>query len=77
MMKQESRRRLLLKAIHDAASELATRASRARSKSDPQIIAISALDIFELIRPTVPNVTLDEVENIIMQSLPYMGGPRQ
>jgi hypothetical protein len=42
-----------------------------------EMIAISALAIFELVRLTVPNVTLNEVENTIMHSLAYMGGRRQ
>ena len=42
-----------------------------------EMIAISALAIFELVRLTVPDVTPDEVENTIMHSLPYMGGRRQ
>jgi hypothetical protein len=42
-------------------------------KPKPQTLAISSLAIFELVRLTVPDVTRDEVANIIMQSLPYMG----
>jgi len=42
-----------------------------------EMIAISALAIFELVRLTVPDVTPDEVENTITHSLPYMGGRRQ
>lgn len=46
-------------------------------KPKPEMLAISALAIFELVRLTVPNVTPDEVEKTIMHSLPYMGGQRQ
>jgi hypothetical protein len=46
-------------------------------KPKEEMIAISALAIFELVRLTVPDVTPDEVENTIMHSLPYMGGRRQ
>jgi hypothetical protein len=46
-------------------------------KPKPEMLAIGALAIFELVRLTVPNVTPDEVEKIIMHSLPYMGGQRQ
>lgn len=43
----------------------------------PEMLAISALAIFELVRVTIPNVTPDEVQDAIMQTLPYMGGHRQ
>ena len=43
----------------------------------PEMVAISALAIFELVRLTIPNVRPDEVHDTIMQSLPYMGGQRQ
>jgi hypothetical protein len=46
-------------------------------KPKPQMLTISTLDILDLVRLTVPDVTADEVANIIMQSLPYMGGRRQ
>jgi hypothetical protein len=46
-------------------------------KPKPEMLAISALAIFELVRLTIPNVTPDEVQDTIMQSLPYMGGQRQ
>jgi hypothetical protein len=46
-------------------------------KPKPEMLAISALAIFELVRLTIPNVTPDEVRGTIMQSLPYMGGRRQ
>jgi hypothetical protein len=46
-------------------------------KPKPQMLAISTLEIFKLVRLTVPDVTADEVANIIMQSLPYLGGRRQ
>jgi hypothetical protein len=80
-MQQEARRRLLFNAMRDAVIELA-RAHRARHgtamvESIPGTIAISALDVFELLRPRIPNLTLDEVENVIMQSLPYMGERRE
>src|SRR5262249_36500075 len=42
-----------------------------------EMLAISRLVIFELVRLTIPNVTLDEVQDAIVQSLPYMGGLRQ
>jgi hypothetical protein len=41
-----------------------------------QTVAISAPAIFELVRLTIPDVTLDEIGDTIMQNLPYMGGPR-
>jgi hypothetical protein len=43
----------------------------------PKMLAISALAIFELVRLTIPNVTPDEVQDAIMQTLPHMGGHRQ
>ena len=46
-------------------------------KPTPETLAISALAIFELVRLTIPNVTPDEVQDAIVQSLPYMGGRRQ
>jgi hypothetical protein len=46
-------------------------------KPKPKMLAISTLAIFELVRLTIPDITPDEVENTIVQSLPYMGGPRQ
>jgi hypothetical protein len=86
-MTQQSRRQLLIKAIHDAAIELATRAAaqyaapqldnKKPPKPKPQMLAIGTLDILDLVRLTVPDVTADEVANIIMQSLPYMGARRQ
>jgi hypothetical protein len=44
---------------------------------NPKMLAIRALDIFERVRLTIPNVTLEEVQATIVQSLPYMGGRRQ
>jgi hypothetical protein len=110
-MMQQSRRRMLIKAVHDATLELA-RIEGARyataplenmpggagsvrleistkvpdgwtfehyppPKPKPKMLAISALAIFERVRLTIPNVTLEEVQDAIMQSLPYMGGRRQ
>ena len=46
-------------------------------KPKEEMIAISALAIFELVRLTVPDVTPDEVEKTIIHSLPYLGGRRQ
>ena len=46
-------------------------------KRKPEMLAISALDIFELVRRKIPDVTPDEINYTIMQSLPYMGGRRQ
>jgi hypothetical protein len=46
-------------------------------KPKPEMLAISAFAIFELVRLTIPNVTPDEVQDAVMQSLPYMGGRRQ
>jgi hypothetical protein len=43
----------------------------------PKMLAISVLAIFELVRLTIPNVTPDEVQDAVMQSLPYMGRRRQ
>jgi len=41
------------------------------------MLAIRALAIFERVRLTIPNVTLEEIQDTIMQSLPYKGGRRQ
>ena len=41
------------------------------------MLAISALDIFELVQQKIPDVTPDEINYTIMQSLPYMGGESQ
>ena len=46
-------------------------------KRKPEMLAISALAIFELVRRKIPDVTPDEINYTIMQSLPYMGGRRQ
>jgi hypothetical protein len=46
-------------------------------KPKPEMLAISGLAIFELVRRKIPDVTPDEINNTIMQSLPYMGGRRQ
>jgi hypothetical protein len=46
-------------------------------KPNPKMLAIRALAIFERVRLTIPNVTLEEVQATIVQSLPYMGGRRQ
>jgi hypothetical protein len=46
-------------------------------KRKPEMLAISALDIFELVQRKIADVTLDEISCAIMQSLPYMGGRRQ
>jgi hypothetical protein len=42
-------------------------------KPNPKMLAISSRAIFERVRLTIPNVTLEEVQDTIMQSLPYMG----
>jgi len=39
-------------------------------KPKPEMLAISALAIFELVRLTIPNVTPNEVQDAIAQSLP-------
>jgi hypothetical protein len=41
-----------------------------------KMLAISAPAIFERVRLTISDVTLDEVVDTIMESLPYAGGPR-
>ena len=46
-------------------------------KWKPEMLAISALAVFELVRRKIPDVTPDEIDHTIMQSLPYMGGRRQ
>jgi hypothetical protein len=46
-------------------------------KPQPQMLAISTRAILERVRLTIANVTLDEIEDIVMNNLPYMGGPRQ
>jgi hypothetical protein len=46
-------------------------------KPQPQMFAISSPAIFELVQLTIPNVTLDEVQDTITQNFPYMGGTRQ
>jgi hypothetical protein len=45
-------------------------------KRKPEMLAISALEIFELVQRHIPDVTPDEINYTIMQSLPYMGGRR-
>jgi hypothetical protein len=45
-------------------------------KRKPEMLAISALAIFELVRRKIPDVTPDEINYTIMQGLPYMGGRR-
>jgi hypothetical protein len=75
-MTEQARQRMLVKAVHDATIEIATRQSFEPCpppKSGLQMFAISELDIFELVRLRIPNVTLDEVENAITESLPYLG----
>jgi len=98
-MMQHKRRRMLIKAVHDAARELAARRyttapldddepmpdepvimvsiDRATPKLNPKMLLISSRAIFERVRLTIPNVTLEEVQDTIMQSLPYKGGRRQ
>jgi len=46
-------------------------------KLNPKMLLISSRAIFERVRLTIPNVTLEEVQDTIMQSLPYKGGRRQ
>ena len=50
---------------------------RATPKLNPKMLLISSRAIFERVRLTIPNVTLEEVQDTIMQSLPYKGGRRQ
>jgi len=38
------------------------------------MLAINVPAIFKLVRLTIPDVTLDEVGDTIMQNFPYMGG---
>jgi hypothetical protein len=98
-MMQHKRRRMLIKAVHDAARELAARQYTTAPLDDdepmpdepvimafatgpyldvnPKMLAISSRAIFERVRLTIPNVTLKEVQDSIMQSLPYKGGRRQ
>jgi hypothetical protein len=91
----QSRRRMLFKAVHDAACELVTRYTTVApddqepmpdepvimvpylDKRNPKMVAIRSLAIFERIRLTIPNVTLQEVQDAIIQNLPYIGGGRQ
>jgi hypothetical protein len=91
----QSRRRILIKAVHDAALELAARRYTTAPLDDdepmpdepvimafatgpnPKMLAISSRAIFERVRLTIPNVALEEVQDTIMQSLPYKGGRRQ
>jgi hypothetical protein len=40
------------------------------------MLAISTPAIYELVRLTTSDVTLDEVADTIMEYLPYAGGPR-
>jgi hypothetical protein len=72
---------MLIKAVHDAARELAARQYTTAPLDDdepmPDELAISSRAIFERVRLTIPNVTLKEVQDTIMQSLPYKGGRRQ
>jgi hypothetical protein len=45
-------------------------------KPNPKMLAIRSRAIFERVRLSIPNVTIEEVQDAIMESLPYMG-PRQ
>jgi hypothetical protein len=45
-------------------------------KPHSQMFAISSPAIFELVRLAIPDVTLDEVANTIMHSLPHVGHAR-
>ena len=101
-MMRHKRRRMLIKAVHDAALELAARRCTTAPLDDDEpmpdepvvmafatgpylddkrlnskMLAISSRAIFERVRLTIPNVTLEEVQDTIMQSLPYKGGRRQ
>jgi hypothetical protein len=71
----DQRRQQLAAAIREAAVELAAR-GQAGTGNDNRMAAISSVAIFELIRLTIPDVTQAEVDNAIMQTLPYTGGPR-
>jgi hypothetical protein len=91
----QARRRMLIKAVHHATCELATRYMTVApddqepmpdepvimvpclDKRNPKMVAIRSLAIFERIRLTIPNVTLQEVQDAIIQNLPYIGGGRQ
>jgi len=46
-------------------------------KPNPKMLAIRSRAIFERVRLTIPHVTVEEVQDAIMKSLPDMGGPRQ
>ena len=76
---------MLIKAVHDAAIELAVRRPTPEDdgrtfelypppKPNEKMVAVSSLAIFERVLLTIPNVTLEEVQDTIMQSLPYTGG---
>jgi hypothetical protein len=69
-MMRQSRRRILIEAVHDAAGELA--AEVGSTLPNPTVL-ISDLAIFERVRLTIPNVTRQEVRDAIMQSLPHVG----
>jgi hypothetical protein len=42
----------------------------------PKVLAIGPHEIFPRVRLKIPDVTVEEIEEAIMQSVPYMGGPR-
>jgi hypothetical protein len=68
----KQRRQQLAAAINAAACKLAVRADR--EHDGDAVLAIGAPDILEFVRLTIPDVTLTEVNETIMQTLPYMGG---
>jgi hypothetical protein len=71
---RKQRRQRLAKTIRRAARKLAVRSEPSYSHGDG-MVAISGVEIFELVRLRIPDVTPAEVNETIMQTLPYMGGP--
>jgi hypothetical protein len=73
---RKQRRQRLAKAIRRAVRKLPVRSDEPRYDCGDGMVAISSAEIFELVRLKMPDVTPAELNETIMQTLPYMGGPR-
>jgi hypothetical protein len=69
---QNQRRKRLAKTIRWAAGKLAVR-SEPSYRRDDGMVAINSVEIFELVRLRIPDVTQAELDETIMQILPYVG----
>jgi hypothetical protein len=69
---RKQRRQQLAEAIRGAAGELAAQAEPGCANDDG-MVAMSSVEIFELVRLRIPDVTQGELNETIMQILPYMG----